>query len=557
MAGAVSAGAYTAGVMDYLLEALEEWEKRRGQPNVPSHRVTIPIMGGASAGGMTAVLAASAVNDKMQRVEPTKRADLAEHPENKLYNSWVDLTGGDVFPKMLDTADIKSGHVTSLLNSDFIDDIAKRMIKGPENWVATPPYFEMPVKVFTTLSNLGGFPYNVDFNARLQRERYDMSVHNDYACFALQDDAVVAAPAGWMPLNFKTGQNLQAARDAAMATGAFPVGLRSRTMKRDAAHVNDIRWLKGIFNKNPLADGTIETLNVDGGLINNEPFEKVRDLLDDMTVAEGRVKFANLEEKSEKLALFNANYNTFANTVLMVDPFPSAAGEKFKIDQELPNIVTKTLSAMLNQMRAKPVEYAIAMQMADASRYIISPARELRGDDGTVNGELFGEKAIACGTLAGFGGFLSKEFRIHDYHLGRWNCEVFLRDYFTVPAEALKENSIFADGYRGVDINPFSSFATGQRRYQIIPIFTERKSGFPVPVFSSGNNWPSMARRDVEKFEDPLRKRAEKVLLGLANQKGMRHLLLWIGAKVVLNKMLAGKVSGAIKSSLTDWKLLR
>ena len=29
MAGAVSAGAYTAGVIDYLLEALTEWERRK------------------------------------------------------------------------------------------------------------------------------------------------------------------------------------------------------------------------------------------------------------------------------------------------------------------------------------------------------------------------------------------------------------------------------------------------------------------------------------------------------------------------------------------------
>ena len=29
MAGAVSAGAYTAGVMDYLIEALDEWEKQK------------------------------------------------------------------------------------------------------------------------------------------------------------------------------------------------------------------------------------------------------------------------------------------------------------------------------------------------------------------------------------------------------------------------------------------------------------------------------------------------------------------------------------------------
>ena len=73
MAGAVSAGAYTAGVMDYLLEALGEWEKRRNEPGVPSHKVVIPVMGGASAGGMTSVMAASALNNPLPPIDKPLR----------------------------------------------------------------------------------------------------------------------------------------------------------------------------------------------------------------------------------------------------------------------------------------------------------------------------------------------------------------------------------------------------------------------------------------------------------------------------------------------------
>lgn len=32
MAGSITAGAYTAGVMDYLIEALEEWQKVKSLP---------------------------------------------------------------------------------------------------------------------------------------------------------------------------------------------------------------------------------------------------------------------------------------------------------------------------------------------------------------------------------------------------------------------------------------------------------------------------------------------------------------------------------------------
>ena len=172
MAGAVSAGAYTAGVMDYLMKALREWEERKGQPNVPTHKVVIPIMGGASAGGMTSLLTASTINNEIKPVPlPNKTNLLDEHPENKLYHSWVDLIDKDMFLKMLDTSDISSGNVVSLLNSNFIDDIAAKMIQSDiKKWKTTPPFFEMPVKIFTTVSNLNGFNYNTNFNGGIRKE---------------------------------------------------------------------------------------------------------------------------------------------------------------------------------------------------------------------------------------------------------------------------------------------------------------------------------------------------------------------------------------------------
>ena len=229
--------------MDYLLEALNHWEKRRGESNFPSHSVVIPIMGDASAGGMTAVLAASTINNPISSVELPKPGKLmAEHPENKLYNSWVDLLQQDKFPLMLETDDIKIGEVLSLLNSDFIDAVAKKMICcNADKWCPTPAYFEMPVKVFTTLSNLEGFHYNVDFNAARQKSKYNMSVHNDYACFEVFD-GITSKPSGkgWIPFNFKKEENLQVARDAAMATAAFPVGLKARKLEREAKYVYNL-----------------------------------------------------------------------------------------------------------------------------------------------------------------------------------------------------------------------------------------------------------------------------------------------------------------------------
>jgi len=62
MAGAVSAGAYTAGFIDYLLEALNNWEDAKVKEKqiatglIPMHNVMIDAIGGASAGGMVSMI---------------------------------------------------------------------------------------------------------------------------------------------------------------------------------------------------------------------------------------------------------------------------------------------------------------------------------------------------------------------------------------------------------------------------------------------------------------------------------------------------------------------
>jgi hypothetical protein len=39
---------------------------------------------------------------------------------------------------------------------------------------------------------------------------------------------------------------------------------------------------------------------------------------------------------------------------------------------------------------------------------------------------------IACGALDGFSGLFCRDFRVHDFFLGRQNCRNFLRSYFTI-----------------------------------------------------------------------------------------------------------------------------
>lgn len=313
MAGAVSAGAYTAGVMDYLLEALQAYEAKRGQPGFPSHKVEIPVIGGASAGGMTAIITAAGFQQGITPLKEPLKSPMDTCDTNILYHSWVDLTDNNMFAKMLKNDDIEKDGVVSALNCSFIDEIAERTIQPKADqhfkWKSLPSFFPDKLKLFTTLSNLEGFTYNVSFRTVETggHRPYYMQLHNDYACFELLKEGVTTSSKGWMRLDIKSGENTQQAMQAAMATGAFPVGLRSRIVSRTQETVNnnplfDEETRKAIaIDRDPYV-----TLNVDGGMINNEPFDKVREILTDIT-----------QQKDQKEY---EKYSAFKSTVLMIAP---------------------------------------------------------------------------------------------------------------------------------------------------------------------------------------------------------------------------------------------
>lgn len=130
MAGAVSAGAYTGGVIDYLIETLTAWEDAKSKNNalgendseydhtIPMHDVEIDVISGASAGGITGTLTLlKLLNCKNDQPINTPHGAL----NNLLYRSWVDMaddTTSDTFSKMLDVGDLEKHKIPeSLLNT--------------------------------------------------------------------------------------------------------------------------------------------------------------------------------------------------------------------------------------------------------------------------------------------------------------------------------------------------------------------------------------------------------------------------------------------------------
>ena len=540
MAGAVSAGAYTAGVIDYLIEALDEWEKNRGKEGIPAHRVVIPVIGGASAGGMTGIIAASALNNPITPVRNIDPTDFYKsHPDNKFWHSWVDMIDNDMFPHLLDTGDIKDAHILSLFNSSFIDKIAGRALSvNPDNWIERP-YIERELKVFTTLTSLRGLSYDIAFRGVGEEpDKYCVTQHNDYVTLRLNTQQYRGD--GWIPLDFRSGLSTDLARNAAMATGAFPVGLRSRKVVRPKQMLNENPWLSNITAINPVTVDPYETLNVDGGMINNEPFEKVRQVLVDLT--------------GQGPAQYNS-YNHFNSTVLMIDPFPSAP-PTYNDSDKLSHVVGSTLSSLINQVRVKPEHLQDAMDSDLAGQFLLTPVRNVPRIDGSGSDRQIGARAIACGAFEGFSGFFHKEFRIHDYFLGRANCEKFLRDHFTVPVGS---NNLVAQGYSNLSDEQkkrFYSQGSQEPAYPIIPVLEPRKADKYMPTFSSGTDWPIRIEKDIDRFKGETQDRVYSLIMNLADYSWWLRGFLAIGTWGVLKRKIAGAALNVIKQSLADHHLL-
>ncbi len=536
LAGAVSAGAYTAGVMDYLFEALDAWEdkKNKADKNIPSHQVLLKVIGGASAGGMTGIIASTMVNETFKPIKELDQKNLfAEHPDNKLYHSWVDQLQRDMFPYLLDTSDIKPSNIPSLLNSSFIDKIADRAIQIEPTSKIKRNYIDENLKFFTTLTNLNGLKYSATQQGNLQSNDYFLSQHNDYACFQLQNEAEIrnkgtknnSSDKGWMPVNYESRLNVDMVKDSAMATGAFPVGLKSRYVKRPSEYVNNLEWHSAITKQFPVPGPEYSTLNVDGGTINNEPFERVKSLLNGI----------------------NENESEFSAASIMIDPFPSAEVADRIIKDDISSSIGATLSAMLGHLRSKPEVLDQMYSKAYAGQFQIAPRRTINHKD------VEGSKAIACGFLGGFGGFLDKEFRIHDFFLGRANCEWFLRHHFTVPADT--ENPIFKEGYANVNMDVYKSDKNG--RLPIIPIFTKAANQMYMPTFASGNNWPSKNEKEITRFKPQIKHRVGKIIMNISKYSWSQRILIGIGNRIILRKKISNTIIKNIIDSMKSHSLIR
>ena len=350
MAGAISAGAYSAGVVDFLFQALHEWElaKRDDPDHVPNHSVCIRAAAGASAGSITAALAAVAVAGGL-RPEKFAKADVEEQPHKcvlpALYKAWVTLPDMASTAKdandLLTTNDLENGAAPqSILNAGILTaltgealglpDLPPGSVPPPAFGGAPLPYLPKRLHVYLTLSNMRGVPYFVGFEGSGEVRGHHMMCHGDRAHYILEGIGthdsenqwlsgdsgkcleIATAPRAGKP----TAEAWQVYGHTALASAAFPVGLAARLIRTDIGEYAKRRWprLPETAKSYPPSwpkkwkDGqAFSFMSLDGGLIDNEPFEYVR-----------RAIMRDNKEENK------TGENSVKGAIIMVDPFPEA-----------------------------------------------------------------------------------------------------------------------------------------------------------------------------------------------------------------------------------------
>ncbi len=257
LSGAVSLGSFEAGVLDELLYVLDVLNRNRA----PTQRYRIDVITGASAGAMTAALVAEAVMVDFGR-------------RRRLRDAWVDEID---IAALLDRAP-----ANALLSSDPIQRIAREFL-ALEPGVAPVPSSMAPerLRMTFTVTNLTGVDYRLP--RRDGGHPGDGTAAGDAftgTFFAEQRDFIVDAgtagdPAFWGGV-----------REAAIASGDFPLAFAPHRLPSLAAAFPDNAlepwpdafWYVdgGLFNNEPLGEAVrlsrAADTAADGGLAADRVF---------------------------------------------------------------------------------------------------------------------------------------------------------------------------------------------------------------------------------------------------------------------------------------------
>ena len=575
MAGAVTAGAYSAGCLYYLLRNLELWERKKISKecnSIPRHKVTLEVLGGASAGSMVTAIAALTFGLKkdINNIEELDTTDLQ-------YDAWVNLLDKEEHVKKgtlmellkPNKKDSENAGKFSLFNSDFLDQLRDRIIdkiilSEKREW---PVYISEHLQILFTLTSLNGVPVGVSFSKDKpdspESPVHYMKLHQVTSHHKREPEGKDTSPLIKLPRvnNLEISEHIsdeqkaiikrkkkemQEFVDYALASGAFPIGfppvdlnLSGSLLKHHLQNYFFKDYDKKLILGKVAEASQFDFTAIDGGTLNNEPFVEVKNILNDLIQDLGKDNARSVNNyKSLIQSLEKHTYKTGQNqsaknfvedlnrefikgeiqvfdAIMMIDPFPNFTDIDIDtLNSNTPKeIVMNIIGALRGQAMVKNPDRIL--DFINGERFgMIFPSRRVNGE------RVKDEPHLATSSVGAFGGFLSEEFRKHDFMLGMKNCQSFIRRYFCINETAKDKYLCFANW--NINDERYKRFAYKEKgdnnsqliRFPIIPDMAlehhndepDEKARFNKTAIQV-MEYPKIEPKHVTRYARPLRKR--------------------------------------------------
>jgi hypothetical protein len=563
LGGTVSAGAYTAGALDLLVQALDAWHARA----TPPHKVSLTVAGGSSGGAVCAALLAVLANRSFPHVTQPA-ADVAGggfEIDNKFWNTWVDRFA---IARLLDTGDLQSiidegtgdaddnkQHVPSIFNCQMIDAVQHDIATYADSdgnrteraWVAKP------LRVAVTVGNLRGVPYRLEaiHSAAAGYTGAAFVQHDDFAWFAVPcwQSRPEDADAHKRPNEFwveDVGYGTLAAWAA--ASGAMPLGLAARPLTRPLEHyvyrpnvravmdaasgtvIAATEWPQPDWSEIEEADTSepYAFTAVDGGTFNNDPVTLVHRAI------------AGLIGQNPR------DPETATRAMLMIDPLADQPTTVARVGRSLLAVAKVMTGSFVGAARYLTADMDLFADENVFSRFQLVPNRDVAGE------QRVGERALAGTGMFAMAGWCVRDFRVHDFLLGRANMFDYLNRKFILRGD----NTLF-DGWQGSP-DLIKTFAVTQDGSPFTVTDAAKRSAYFLPVIPADDeirpavpDWPC-GKLDPDTIKDGLAKRVRAVLSRLRedNLAGIGPALLAALAGSAIADAIVEVIVTSLKSDL-------
>ena len=374
--GAVSAGGYGAGVLDYLVEALDAFSQASERGDAPAHDVVLTAISGTSAGAQTALIFASAIAYRFAPAAGEARG------RNPFYEHWV------VRNDLRDYLSVRDAPTRSLLDPTHVDVVADSVLRfGAGLERVRRPWVAHPLRLGIAVTNLRGVPTAYPLGGGWGQ--VDFTRHADAMHFALADVGAAPAPpptAGEQSCLLPDRPEDKplawgALGEACVASGAFPLFFAARGLARPASGAGH------------------RICAVDGGLFESNPLDTAARLV---AAGDGAIPTVLLRIGSPP------------------PPTPQGPSRPTGLLATLGGLAT----AVWREARGRPDAWNAHPRPPLHAAFTIAPRRP--GAEG--------EAVLAGAGLGGFAGYFSEALRAHDFLLGRANARAALSDTLRLPA---------------------------------------------------------------------------------------------------------------------------